>query len=270
MKKINYKKILNLFLWIIALSGLCISWSFVSGKQKSKKIESLNVDIVNNSENSFISENDVLTFFEEQNEKIKNTEIKDVSIHRLEKTLNTHPAIENAEVSYQFNGELNIRVKQRRPMVRIFTKSGESYYIDSLSKIMPLNEKYCARVIVASGFINEPYNQRYNLSIHDIMKLETLSKYSILDDIYLVSQEIYADPLLSELIHQIYVDKEKNIILYPSIGNHHIVLGEAENIKEKLNKLKMFYTEGLNKADSWNKYSTINLKYKNLVVCTKK
>jgi hypothetical protein len=32
----------------------------------------------------------------------------------------------------------------------------------------------------------------------------------------------------------------------------------------------MFYTEGLNKTDGWNKYSIINIKYKNQVVCTKK
>jgi cell division protein FtsQ len=54
------------------------------------------------------------------------------------------------------------------------------------------------------------------------------------------------------------------------VGNHKIIFGKAENIAEKFNKLKLFYTEGLNKSDSWRKYSIINLKYKNLVVCTKK
>ena len=40
--------------------------------------------------------------------------------------------------------------------------------------------------------------------------------------------------------------------------------------KAGIKKLKTFYTEGLNKTDGWNKYSTINIKYKNQVVCTKK
>ena len=44
----------------------------------------------------------------------------------------------------------------------------------------------------------------------------------------------------------------------------------TEAYEEKFEKLKMFYTEGLNKTDGWNKYSTINIKYKNQVVCTKK
>jgi cell division protein FtsQ len=48
------------------------------------------------------------------------------------------------------------------------------------------------------------------------------------------------------------------------------VFGEAKDFEEKFEKLKTFYTEGLNKTDGWNKYSTINIKYKNQVVCTKK
>jgi cell division protein FtsQ len=72
------------------------------------------------------------------------------------------------------------------------------------------------------------------------------------------------------MIQQIYVNKERELEFYPLIGNHRIVFGENRDTGEKLNKLKLFYTEGLNKSDSWNKYATINLKYKNLVVCTKK
>jgi cell division protein FtsQ len=48
------------------------------------------------------------------------------------------------------------------------------------------------------------------------------------------------------------------------------VFGDAKDFEEKFEKLKTFYTEGLNKTDGWNKYSTINIKYKNQVVCTKK
>ena len=66
------------------------------------------------------------------------------------------------------------------------------------------------------------------------------------------------------------MNKDRELELFPAIGNHKIIFGNAENIAEKFNKLKLFYKEGLNKSDSWTKYSTINLKYKNLVVCTKK
>ncbi|MBK7817541.1 MAG: hypothetical protein IPJ60_08285 [Sphingobacteriaceae bacterium] len=59
-------------------------------------------------------------------------------------------------------------------------------------------------------------------------------------------------------------------MLTPVVGDQSILLGKNQDLDVKLNKLKLFYSEGLNKTNSWNKYSTINLKFKNLVVCTKK
>jgi cell division protein FtsQ len=71
-------------------------------------------------------------------------------------------------------------------------------------------------------------------------------------------------------VHQINVTNEKELELYLAVGNHKIIFGDANDIEEKFKKLKIFYTEGLNKTDGWNKYSVINVKYKNQVVCTKK
>ena len=68
MKKINYKKIVSFVLWIFAISGLFTSWSFAAKKQESVKINHVSIDILNPSENEFINEADVKTFFEERND----------------------------------------------------------------------------------------------------------------------------------------------------------------------------------------------------------
>jgi cell division protein FtsQ len=125
-------------------------------------------------------------------------------------------------------------------------------------------------VIVASGFIYEPFARRYEYSVNQISKNELFKEVSMLDDVYDVANFINRDSVLVNLIHQIYVNEEKEIELFPAIGDQKIVFGNATDVAEKFNKLKLFYTEGLNKSDSWTKYSNINLKYKNLVVCTKK
>ena len=60
--------------------------------------------------------------------------------------------------------------------------------------------------------------------------------------------------------------------MIPQVGNHEIVFGAANSNKDvvaKLNKLKIFYQEGL-PFEGWNKYNQINLKYKNQVVCKKR
>lgn len=270
MKKPSTKKILTLVLWIIGLSGLCASLAFVGNKEKTVLAENMSVAIANTEENNFIDETDVKEFFNERKDSILNTQLKNINVNDLERALNSHPAIENADVAVDINGDVSINVTQRNPLVRIINMDGESYYIDDKSKLMPLSDKYTARVIVASGFILEPYAQRYEFSVNDIAKNEKFSKVSVLDDVYTVAEYISKDSVLTSLIHQINVTNDKELELYPSIGNQKIIFGEAKDIAEKFNKLKLFYTEGLNKTDGWNKYSTINIKYKNQVVCTKK
>ena len=70
-------------------------------------------------------------------------------------------------------------------------------------------------------------------------------------------------------IVQIYVDEKNNVELIPRVGNHNIILGDASDLENKLEKLMIFYKKGLSKT-GWNEYSTINLKYKNQIVCTKR
>jgi cell division protein FtsQ len=270
LKKISYKKILVAVLWIIAIAGLASSLRFVSKSERNIIAGSLNISIFNNEENLFLDEEDVKRFLSERNDSVLSVPYARLDIPGLEKVLNSHPAIENAEVSADMSGEVKIDIRQRTPVLRIINKDGESYYIDSQAKLMPLNENYSARVIVASGEIYEPYARRYQFSVDQIRKSDVFSEVSLLDDLLDVTQHIRKDSCLTNLIHQVYVNADKDIELFPAIGNHKIIFGDAKNIAEKFNKLKLFYTQGLNKSDGWTKYSAINLKYKNLVVCTKK
>ncbi|MDX2171683.1 MAG: hypothetical protein SFY56_01095 [Bacteroidota bacterium] len=270
MKKINYRKIFVMLLWIISLAGIAFSWAFVNKNERNTVIKNLNIAIQNNDENPFITEADINTFFRERKDSLLNNKYKNINIPQLEKALNSHPAIQNAEVAGDIDGELKISITQRTPVLRIINKDGESYYIDSQSKLMPLNENYSARVLVANGFIYEPFARRREFSVDQIKQNKTFKEVSLLDDILDVSNYITNDSILNPLIQQIFVNEDKEIELFPSIGNQKIIFGNAENISEKFNKLKLFYTQGLNKTDAWTKYSSINLKYKNIVVCTKK
>ena len=53
------------------------------------------------------------------------------------------------------------------------------------------------------------------------------------------------------------------------MGNHIIELGTVTDIEEKLKNVKEFYRKGLNTV-GWNKYSKLNVKISNKVICTKR
>ena len=270
MKKIKFRKILILVLWITVASSVVFLLGFVNAQEKNVKGKSLNINITNQDENLFIDESDIIAFLKGRNDSLINQRFQDINVNEIEKALNTHPAIAKADVSVDVDGQVDIKILQRKPIVRIMNSSGESYYIDNSAKLMPLSENYAARVIIANGEIPEKYSMFYSMDMNKIEKDSLINAASVLDDIYATATYISSDTLLSSLIQQIYVNKEKELELYPAVGGHKIIFGTAEGMEEKFEKLKVFYKEGLNSIDSWTKYSVINLKYKNQVVCIKK
>jgi cell division protein FtsQ len=270
VKRINWKKILNVTLWTLGCTALVFTLGFVSDRQQFVKGKAPQIIIDQRDENSFVEEEDILEFLKDRNDTLVDQPLHQINVYELERALNAHPSVAAADVAVNVNGDVIITVTQRKPIVRVINTSGESYYLDNKATLMPLAEHYTARVLVVNGLITEQYAQFYNMSVEQIRKDSALSQACILDDIYALASYIQSDSVISGLITQAYVNSEREIELYPAVGNQKIIFGKAEDIAGKFEKLKIFYTEGMNSSNGWDKYSVINLKYKNQVVCTKK
>jgi cell division protein FtsQ len=53
------------------------------------------------------------------------------------------------------------------------------------------------------------------------------------------------------------------------MGDHVIEIGTIRQLDEKLENVKTFYRKGLNTV-GWNKYSRLNIKISDKVICTKR
>ena len=91
----------------------------------------------------------------------------------------------------------------------------------------------------------------------------------IIKDIYNLASYINKDDFWKAQFQQIYVNENFEFELIPIVGDFNIIFGDISNIEKKFEKLKLMYKTGFNN-EGWNKYKTINLKYKNQIVCTKK
>ena len=92
-----------------------------------------------------------------------------------------------------------------------------------------------------------------------------------LDDIYRLSKYISENKFLKAQIAQVHRTLGGDFVLIPQVGNHKIIFGSAytdAEVKEKLDKLVVFYEEGL-PYEGWSKYETINLKFRDQIVCKK-
>jgi len=105
--------------------------------------------------------------------------------------------------------------------------------------------------------------------LNGVSVLDTTIKKTILRDIFYLVDYIRKNNFWSAQIDQIYVDNYDEIDLVPRVGNLMVHLGTIDNFEGKLKNLEVFYKEVLPEV-GWNKYSIINLEYKDQIVCKKR
>jgi cell division protein FtsQ len=246
-------------LWVAMLGGVIVSLSFVNKEENALRCKKIRVKITPEDELLFIDREAVLkTIHPEGNEKqIEGKKVIELNTPLIEEKLNRNDFIKRSQVFTDMNGELQIKVEQRRPIVRVMKTNETDFYIDEDGRKMPVSQVFTAHVPVASGNIFEVYRTRDTMHTFVGMELHKIATY------------VDKHAFWKAQIEQIFVTAESEFLLIPKIGDHTIVFGNSENMEEKFEKLMVFYKEGLSRV-GWDKYSTINLKYKDQIVCTKK
>jgi cell division protein FtsQ len=252
-------KILKIAMWFIIIAGIMVLVGFINAEHRKTTCKEIEITIDYQDGEPLITADKIRNRI--RPDTLIGKKLSEIDIVKIEKKINAIPLLTKADVYTTLTGNLNIHAKQCRPIVRVYTSSSQSYYIDQNGDVFPESPGYPSRVLIASGNIHIKYSDTLNV-------LNTKEK-SVLNDLYRLSDYIYNDPFLKAQIEQIYVTQKRDFELVPKVGRHLIVLGGVENMKEKFEKLMIFYEEGLNKT-GWNKYSVINLKFENQVVCSKK
>ncbi len=265
MIRIN-KKVLSLTIWTLVSCAMIVILGFTGYEQKLQKCKGLKIRIADETGNYFIEPKDIVELLNSKAGRVKQLEMKDVDLSKLERLVYTNPYVKKAEVYSTIDGYVNIEVWQRDPIVRVVNIDNEHFYIDREGEFMPVTDKYTCQVPVASGFI---YDRPFRYGNSNINKESTKDKASsTLKQLFEIAEFLQANEFWNAQIEQIYVNEISEIELIPRVGNHAILIGSAKNLNEKMNNLLVFYNEGISKK-GWDKYSRINLKFENQVICTK-
>ena len=261
------RRIINISIWVLLSSSLIGILGFVNHAQNQMACVDIRIDIDRSNGNYFVEEEDIFAMVYHEMDTLLGRPISVILSEKLEHKINNHSSVSNTEVYKTIDGQLVIQVKQRTPIVRVFANNGDSYYLDSTGRVMPPSENYTSRVFVANGHIYDSFLDINHLNARKVS--DSLIQRTLIDDIFTFAEYIRKDSFWKAQIEQLYVNKDFEIELIPRVGNHRIVFGDATEIENKFNKLKVFYSKGLSKT-GWNEYSVINLKYANQVVCKKR
>ena len=85
-------------------------------------------------------------------------------------------------------------------------------------------------------------------------------------DIVKLAKYLAKDSFWNAAITQVSIDSEKNFSLVPAFGTQMILLGNVENLDQKMAKLFQFYKQGYYTV-RWDKYDEIDLRFERQVVC---
>lgn len=264
MIKIN-KKAVKIALQSVAVLALIISLGFSDKEQATLKCKGLKIRVADTTGNFFIEPADIVNVLNTRGSKIKGSEMHDINTGLLEKIVYTNPFVNKAEVYSTIDGYLNIDVWQRNPLIRVINRNNEHFYIDDQGNFMPVTNKFTSQIIVASGFIYDDYAER-SLSYAVPFLIDSTVK-PVIVQLNEIAAFLKKNVFWDAQIEQLYVNENSEIELIPRIGGQSILIGTSENLEEKLDNLYIFYTQGIKKT-GWEKYSKINLKYKDQVICT--
>ncbi len=249
----------NMALWGVIMVFIVFSILAVNQKENDLRIKRIEVSIEPKEELEFLDSLRIIEIIRgaDTNRVLISARKSDVKLDVMEADLERNPFIEKADISLDLSGKLIIKVLQRNPVLRIVNQQGQSYYVAKNGFKMPINNDFAPRVLIANGNITE--------TLVDTGYART----RILRDLLAVAAYCAADNFWHSQIEQLYVDNFMDIILIPKVGNHSIVFGSADDLERKFGQLKTFYLKGLNNI-GWDKYKSINLKYKGQIVAERR
>ena len=253
-------------LWLVFIIAIFVIMGFVKTSKNNQTMGLPDVQIEVFEDQVFLTKDDILDRLKNQQLVGENKLYTDLDFEKIESFLSQMSEIKTVDVFVNSGNVVEIKIELKQAIARIFNLDGTSCYLDKDGKLMPLSTNYSAHVVTVNGFINETDITK---QVTHVINNDSLKTIEILDDLYEISNYVCSDKFLNSQITHIYINANHEFELIPRVGDQRIMFGKAENIAGKFKKLDVFYKEGISNA-GWEKYDTINIMYKNQVVCSKR
>jgi len=234
----------NLVKAVLLLGLVVFLYAFSSHKNNNRLVANLVVQFTGK-ENVYITTEMVNKLLIQNQDQLYNLPKDNLDLKEMEFLLESNDMIKSAQVYLTVNGEVRAKIEQKRPIARVYSKA--IFYIDEDGLWMPLSSQHSARVPLITGVVGK----------------------GDLKDVYKMALKIYKDSFLRTYVTEIHQNENKEVSLRMRLLNFEILLGDLENLDQKMRNLKAFYQKA-KKDKVLDIYKSVNLQFDNQVVCTKK
>ena len=242
------KKILSI-LSVVVLAGYLVysAMAMTDRHEDSRLCRGVDLHITDSLHFDLIDEEMVLAVLQEHSIDPTGMPLEEIDPERIEATLLMHPLVGKVQC-YKTGGDmLRINLSSKVPLVRVINNRGQDFYVDSRGEILT-QRSLAVQLPVATGYIDRQFAAGELLEVVRVIDRSEFWKAQV---------------------EQINVTKDGQIELVPRVGDHLLIIGTADNVEDKLDRLMNFYEKGLDNV-GWNKYRSISVAYENQVVCKKR
>lgn len=242
------KKVLIILIAVSVIVYLIISADYFRDSSQNRICVGFEVEVKDSVKTQFVTAEDINRLVKKYDLNPAGKSFKEINTLAIRDTILSNKLVESANVFITSNGTVKATVQQREPVFRVISETTGNFYVDKDRRIMPVSPSFAVYVPVATGRIDEEYAQ---------------------SELFDFAMFLNNNADWDAWIEQIVVESRNEVVLIPRAGNFRIIMGSLDDYPVKLNKFVRFVDGGLNVV-GWNRYSDINLKFENQVVCTRK
>ena len=257
------KKILSIVLWVI--TGAALVMLFVFGRKwyLDTPLQGVVFQLDRHDTKGFVEKDTVIAYAEAICDIQHQAAIGNVDMMKIKRLLGDNPWIESSSAYIGLNDTLFIKAKEHSPVLRVYNKDGRSVYVTEEGSIIPSSPIYTPRLIIANGDFHFPTSEG-NASLSDTIYAE-----SGLAEALAIALALRNNPFLNSNVGQIYKNNRNEYELMVNSLSARVILGDTIGVSTKLARLGTLL-EKYSGTEALNGYKTLDLRYKNQIVCTKK
>ena len=255
------KKILKIALWVITGAALVVLFIFGRKWYLETPLKGITFDLQRSHDHGFVEKDTVMAYAEAICDIEHHAKISSIDLMKIQKLLGNNPWIEHSSAFIGLNDTLQIKAKEYEPVLRVYNQDKRSVYVTENGVIVPSSPRYSPRMIIASGQFLFPI-PKGNARINDSLYVHTG-----IPEALCIAKAIKKDDFLAGNIGQIYKNYNEYELMVNNLSAR-VILGDTCAVEQRLARLKTLL-EQYSGTEELKPFKTLNLRYKNQIVCTK-
>ena len=252
------RKILSIVLWVVTAAALVVLFVFARENYLDTPLKSVN--LIPATDSGFVRRS---VLHDEIQMRFGHSKIGTADMISIQEQLDANPWIESNTAYIDLDGNLNISFKEYEPKFRVFGKNGHSAYVTQEGTVVPACSNYTPYVLIASGNFNLD-NDTSAFRLCDTLDRDR----NFLNALHWF-KAIEKNPFIKDCVGQLYCNKRNEFELTVRGLEARVIVGDTCLASDKLNRLEIFMKQRIDSPET-QILKSINLNYKNQIVCTKR